>query len=418
MADIDEIKGLVEEGNKTVEAIRAEVDAVKAKAEDAVSQDKVAKMESDLAETLKAKQDAELKLKSIQERMDEFEKKAGRPGAAMDGKDADEYKSAFLQFLRSPDDHKAAQEVYELSRKAADTQTATAASGGFALPEVISADIAKQVQDISPIRQISRVVSVGTPDYKELVNLNGFGTEWVGETDTRSQTNTPDLGEVAPTFGEIAAKPEATRHSLEDLFFDVEAWLRDSAVEQFAIAEGVAFISGNGTNKPTGFLNGTPVATADASRTFGTLQYIPTGAASALSSNPFDEMYDIKYTLKAGYRAASRWVMNSLTLAAFAKVRDNDGQYLLQPAVTADTPDVMLGSPVTIAEDMPDIASDSFPVAFGDFNRGYLIADRVGMGIVRDNVTKPGYIRYIMFKRVGGKLKDTNAIKLLKVATS
>lgn len=417
MSDLDEVKGLFSETQKTVEALRSEVDGLKGK-DDPISQEKVAKIEADLAETLSAKQDAELKLKSIQERMDEFETKMGRPGGAAHGAQADEYKSAFFEFIRRPDDHKAAAAAYELSRKATDTRTSTDASGGYALPEVISADIAKQVQDISPIRQIARVVSVGTPDYKELVNLNGFGTEWVGETDTRSQTNTPDLGEVAPTFGEIAAKPEATRHSLEDLFFDVEAWLRDSAVEQFAIAEGAAFVAGNGTNKPTGFLDGTPVATGDASRAFGTLQYVPTGQAAALSSNPFDEMYDIKYTLKAGYRSAARWVMNSLTMAAFAKVKDSEGQYLLQPAVSAEAPDIMLGSPVTIAEDMPDVEADAHPVAFGDFNRGYLIADRVGMGIVRDNVTKPGYIRYIMFKRVGGILKDTNAIKLLKIAAS
>lgn len=416
MADITEIKSLVEEGNKTIEALRADIDAVKG--EDTLAKEKLAKMEADLAATLSAKQDAELKLKSIQERMDEFETKMGRPGAGMETKDADEYKAAFFQFLRHPDDQKAASVVYELGKKATDVRTATAASGGYALPEVISTAIAKQVQDISPIRQIARVVSVGTPDYKELVNLNGFGTEWVGETGTRNQTNTPDLGEVAPTFGEIAAKPEATRHSLEDLFFDVEAWLRDSAVEQFAIAEGVAFISGNGTNKPTGILNGTPVATADASRAFGTLQYIPTGQAAALSANPFDEMKDITYTLKAGYRAASNWVMNSLTMAAFAKVKDSNGRYLMQDAVTAGEAPRMNGYPVTIAEDMPDIAADAFPVAFGDFSRGYLIADRVGMGIIRDNVTKPGYIRYIMFKRVGGKLKDTNAIKLLKIAAS
>lgn len=415
MADIDEIKTLIEAGNKTIEAIRTDVDA---KADDVVVKDKLSKMEAELAESLAAKQDAELKLKSIQERMDEFETKAGRPGADMEGKAADEYKEAFFNFLRAPDDHKAAGELYELSKKATDVQTATAASGGYALPEVISTTIAKQVQDISPIRQIARVVSVGTPDYKELVNLNGFGTEWVGETNTRSQTDTPDLGEVAPTFGEIAAKPEATRHSLEDLFFDVEAWLRDSATEQFAIAEGAAFVSGDGSNKPTGFLDGTPVATADASRAFGTLQYIPTGQAAALSSNPFDEMTDLVYTMKAGYRAASRWVMNSLTMAAFAKVKDAEGQYLLQDAVSAADPARIKGYPITIAEDMPDIAADAHPVAFGDFQRGYLIADRVGMGIIRDNVTKPGYIRYIMFKRVGGILKDTNAIKLLKIAAS
>lgn len=416
MADFEEIKTLVETGNKTIEAIRSDVDAVKAG--DVLAKDKLAKMETDLAATLAAKQEAELKLKSIQERMDGFETKFGRPGAGLETKAADEYKEAFLAYIRRPDDHKAAADLYDLGQKATDVRTGTAASGGSALPEMISTDIAKQVQDISPIRQIARVVSVGTPDYKELVDLNGFATEWVGETDTRNQTNTSNLGEVAPTFGEIAAKPEATRHSLEDLFFDVEAWLLASAVEQFSIAEGAAFVSGNGTNKPTGFLNGTPVATADASRAFGVLQYVPTGAAAALSSNPFDEVKQITYGLKAGYRAGSNWVMNSLTMAAFAKVKDGDGRYLMQDAVVAGDPARMGGYSVTIAEDMPDIAANAFPVAFGDFQRGYLIADRVGMGMIRDNVTKPGYVRYQMFKRVGGILKDTNAIKLLKIAAS
>jgi HK97 family phage major capsid protein len=124
------------------------------------------------------------------------------------------------------------------------------------------------------------------------------------------------------------------------------------------------------------------------------------------------------FTLKAGYRANARFVMNSLTMAALAKIKDSTGQYLLQPSVSQGAPASMLGYGVTVAEDMPAIAANAFPVAFGDFSRGYLIADRVGMGIVRDEVTKPGYVRYIMFKRVGGKLKDTAAIKLLKVAAS
>lgn len=412
MADLTEIKQLIEDGNKAVAAIREE-----AQSNDVVTQEKFARIEKELAETLAAKQAAELEMKSQQERLDAFEQRLNTPGAP-GSKAVDEYKDAFVDYVRNPDSHKAAEKVLELAAKATDVRTSTAGSGGYALPEVIATDIAKQVQDISPIRQIARVISVGTPDYKELVDLNGFGTEWVGETTTRSQTNTPDIGEVAPTFGELAAKPEATRHSLEDLFFDVEAWLQASAVEQFAIAEGLAFVSGDGTNKPTGFLDGTPVATADASRAFGTLQYIPTGQAAALSANPFDEMKDIKFTLKAGYRPNAQWVMNSTTMASFAKVKDGEGQYLLTPSVVAGEPDMMEGKGITIAEDMPDIAADAFPVAFGDFNRGYLIADRVGMGLIRDNVTKPGYVRFIMFKRVGGALKDTNALKLLKIAAS
>jgi HK97 family phage major capsid protein len=414
---LDDLKPLIEEGNKTIAALRAEVEQIKSA--DALDREKLAKMEADLADTLKAKQDAELAQAAIDKRLAEVETKASRPGGLeAKGEAADEYKEAFVAFIRNPGNPTLQAKMYELQAKATDVRTSTAGSGGYALPEVISTDIAKQVQDISPIRSIARVVQVGTPDYKELVDLNGFATEWVGETTSRSQTDTPDIGECAPTFGEIAAKPEATRHSLEDLFFDVEAWLAASGVEQFAIAEGAAFVSGNGTNKPTGFLAGTPVSTADASRAFGVLQYVASGQAAALASNPFDTFHDIVYGLKAGYRGNARFCMNSLTMAALAKIKDSDGRYLLQSAVAAGVPDMIHGYPITVAEDMPNVGANAFPVAFGDFQRGYLIADRVGMGIVRDEVTKPGYVRYIMFKRVGGKIKDSNAIKLLKIAAS
>lgn len=412
---LDDLKPLIEEGNKTIAALRKEVDEMKSA--DVVQTEKVARIEADLAKTLEEKQAAELAQKAIDDRLAEIETKASRPGALGNKTEqTDEYKEAFIAFIRQPHNPANQSKMYELQQKATDVRTSTNASGGYALPEVISTDIAKQVQDISPIRSIARVVTVGTPDYKELVDLNGFGTEWVGEVSTRAQTDTPNMGEVAPTFGEIAAKPEATRHSLEDLFFDVEAWLAASAVEQFAIAEGTAFVSGNGTNKPTGFLNGTPVATADASRAFGVLQYVPTGAAAALASDPFDTFHTLTYGLKSGYRSAARFVMNSLTMAQLAKAKDSDGRYLLQSSVSEGVPDRIGGYGITVAEDMPNVGADAFPVAFGDFSRGYLIADRVGMGIVRDEVTKPGYIRYIMFKRVGGIIKDSNAIKLLKVA--
>lgn len=412
----EELKSLIEEGNKTIASLRSEVDEMKSA--DVLSAEKIARIETDLAATLAEKQAAEMAHKAMETRIAEMETKGVRPNTPGNSEASDEYKEAFVSFIRSPGDPSLQQKMYELQKKATDVRTSTAGSGGYALPEMIALEIAKQVQDVSPIRQIARVVQVGTPDYKELVDLNGFGTEWVGETSTRAQTDTPNLGEVAPTFGELAAKPEATRHSLEDLFFNVEGWLTGSATEAFAIAEGAAFVSGNGTNKPTGFLAGTPVATADAARAFGTLQYVPTGQAAALATNPFDTFHTMTFGLKSGYRSAANWVMNSATMAALAKERDGDGRYLLQSSVAAGIPSTINGYGITIAEDMPDIAAGTFPVAFGDFSRGYLIADRVGMGIVRDEVTKPGYIRYIMFKRVGGKLKDTNAIKLMKVAAS
>lgn len=416
MEHLEEVKSLFDEGMKLTTALRAEVDELKGKTADVVDTAKLGKIEADLAANIQARQAEGDALKA---RIEDLETKLNRPGKGGAADElADEHKSAFIDWMRDPRDFDRERKLKELQSKATDVRVATAGSGGYALPEEISRQINKTLYDMSPIRQIAKVVTVGTSDYKELVDRNGFGSEWVGETTSRSQTDTPDIAECAPTFGELAAKPQATTHSLDDLFFDVEAWLLASAREQYAVAEGAAFVSGNGTNKPTGFLAGTPVATADSSRAYGVLQYIATGAAAAFGSNPFDNIIDLQMGLKAGYRANGRFVLNSSTAATLAKVRSTDGQYLWQPAIVAGQPDMLRGRPITYAEDMPDVAANAFAVAFGDFSRGYLIADRVGIRVVRDEVTTPGYVKFIVSKRVGGKLLDSDAIKLLKIAAS
>ncbi len=375
-------------------------------------------------------------------RLEKVELKLARPGA-MDGKkqegesrEAAEYRNAFMSWMRNPSDPERRMALQQRSKelkkvqdaafggddgwetRAAQTVTGTGSAGGFALPEVIERQIARLSVDISPIRQIATVRTVGSPDYKELFDVNGSGFEWVGETDTRNQTNTPDLAEVAPTFGMASAKPQASEESLDDLFFDVENWLIMSAVEAITQGEGAAFVAGDGTKKPTGFLAGpAPVATADAARAFGTLQYIASAQAAAMPTDP-DLFHDLVYSLRARYRNNARWVTNKLVLATLRKYKTVDGHYLWQPAVAAGQPPTFMGYPITEAEDMPAVAANSFPLAFGDFREGYLIADRVGMRITRDEITAPGFVKFYVRKRVGGKLRNTQAIKLLKIAAA
>lgn len=414
---LDDLKSLIEEGNRTIAAIRGEVDGIKSK--DVVSEQKLARMEADLAAALSAKQEAERMHKAMENRLAEIEAKANRPGKAGHDVQAEEHKAAFLDFARKGANGGAMDRLYALQEKAADVRTNTGASGGFALPKEIAADIYKVLLDISPIRSIAKVVQTGTTDYHQIVNRGGLAAEWVGETSTRTQpTATPDFADIVPTFGEMSATPEATRHSINDLFFDVEGTLVADAAERFAIAEGIAFISGDGTNKPTGFLAGTTAATGDATRAWGTIQHVPTGVAAALSANPFDQFTTLLYSLKAGYRRNATWVLNSLTFAGLASLKDSTGQYLLQPSISANDPDMIMGKPVVIAEDMASVGAGNLPVAIGDFSRAYLIADIPGIWMVRDEVTKVGWVRFPMAKRVGGRLLDSNAVKALKVATS
>jgi hypothetical protein len=175
-------------------------------------------------------------------------------------------------------------------------------------------------------------------------------------------------------------------------------------------------IGGNGNKKPTGFLAGpTPVATADATRAFGTLQFFASGEAAALPSNP-DVFIDMVYGVRARYRNNARWLTSKLVMAAMRKYKDSTGQYLWQPALTAGQPATFVNYGITEAEDMPAVAANSFPLAFGDFREGYLIADRVGMRMTRDEITQPGFVKFYLRKRVGGILRNTQAIKLLKIA--
>lgn len=381
-------------------------------------------------------------LNEAKSRFEKVETRLARPGGQHGGGDnrqtpeAEAYKTAFMAWVRNPSDperrmamQQRAKELKRVESKAfgdddgfetrsAQVVTSTGAAGGFALPEVIEQQIQRLSVDISPIRQIAMVRTVGSPDYKELFDVNGAGFEWVAEAGARSQTNTPDLAEVAPTFGTASAKPQASEESLDDLFFDVESWLTMSAAEAIAQGEGVAFVSGNGTARPTGFLAGpTPVATADATRAFGTLQYVASAQAAAMPTSA-DTFYDLIYALRARYRANARWVTSKMLVASLRKYKDTTNNYLWQPSLVASEPSTFMGYPIVEAEDMPAVGAGAFPLAFGDFREGYLIADRVGMRITRDEITAPGFVKFYVRKRVGGKLRNTQAIKLLKIAAS
>lgn len=364
----------------------------------------------------------------VKTKLEAMETKLSRPGL-FEGKgdstsrEAAEYKGAFMHWMRAPGDHerqqKATQAQRALQAKAADVRTTVNASGGFALPEEIERAIGRIGLDVSPIRALATVRTVGSPDYKELIDVNGAAFEWLGETDARSQTNTPDLAEIAPTFGMASAKPQATEESLDDLFFNVEDWLISSASDAIYAGEGAAFVSGNGTKKPTGFLAGpTPVTTADSARAFGTLQYIASAQAAAMPTSP-DVFFDMIYSLRARYRANATWVTSKAVLSAIRKYKEaTTNAYMWQPALAAGQPSSFAGFPMVEAEDMPAVAANAFPLVFGDFKEGYLIADHVGMRMTRDEITTPGYVKFYIRKRVGGKLRNTQAIKLLKIAAS
>lgn len=375
------------------------------------------------------KQSYDERFDTLQSEIQRIERINGRLGAGgFRDNQPDEHTELFLRWLRNPRDTAAKLDLEGYQQKAVTTGDNNA--GGYVVPEQLHRQIEQKLRDISPIRRIAHVVEVASSDFKYPLDVGGTSSGWVGEGDTRNETDTPQFEQAVPTFGTVYAYPKASEESVLDVFFDVGDWLVNRVSEEISHQEGVAFISGNGTNKPTGLLDGTPVSTGDhdsPARAFGTLQYVPTGNAGGFpndrlgspADDPGDVLLTTVYTLRARYRQNAVWVMNSNTAAVVRKWKDADGRYLWVESLQAGQPAMLLGYPVVIAEDMPDIAANAFPVAFGDFTRGYLIADQGNLRMtLDDNITTPGFYKWYVRKRVGGVRKDDDAVKVIKCAAS
>jgi HK97 family phage major capsid protein len=291
------------------------------------------------------------------------------------------------------------------------------ADGGYTVPLEIERTIDRVLSQASPIRAIAGVRQIGGGTYRKPITTAGAASGWVGETGSISQTGTPTLAALDFPAMELYAMPAATQTLLDDSQVDIEQWLADEVQIVFAEQEGAAFVNGDGSNKPRGFLHYTNVA--DASWSWGNIGYVASGADGAFaSSNPSDALLDLAYAPKQGYRANGRWVMNRKTESAVRKFKDDNGNYIWQPGTTAGQPATIFGYPVTESEDMPDIASNSYAIAFGDFARGYLIVDRVGIRVLRDPYSAKPYVLFYTTKRVGGGVQNFEAIKLMKFAAS
>jgi HK97 family phage major capsid protein len=292
---------------------------------------------------------------------------------------------------------------------------ATPGEGGYAVPRQIDAVIAAELAEISPIRAIAQVVQTGSAGYRKLVATGGIASGWVSETAPRPGTGTPTFAEIAPPSGDLYANPAASQAMLDDAAFDIETWLASEIAIEFARAEGTAFVRGTGVNQPAGFLTA-PTATAeDGTRAFGAVQYIGSGNATGLGTAPESKLIDLIHKLKSGHRQGAVFVMNSATLASVRKLKTADGAFLWQPGLVEGQPDRLLGYPVIEAEDMPDIAGGAFPIAFGNFRHGYLIAEQSATRVLRDPFTNKPFVHFYATKRIGGKVLDSNAIKLLKI---
>jgi HK97 family phage major capsid protein len=369
---------------------------------DVLSDEKVARIDQALTET--------------KQKLDNLMLAAARPAIGGERTMFDpartERKHAFDRYVRRGEAHGLDMEVKSMSE-------GSNADGGYTVPLEIERTIDWVLAKASPIRAIASVRAIGGATYRKPITTAGAASGWVAETDSVSTTAAPTLAALDFPAMELYAMPAATQSLLDDSQVDIEQWLADEVQIVFAEQEGAAFVNGDGSGKPTGFLHYTTVA--DASWVWGKVGYVASGADGAFVADddgPADALLNLAYAPKQGYRANGRWVMNRKTESAVRKFKDANGNYIWQPGAAAGQPATIFGYPVTEVEEMPDIASNAYAIAFGDFARGYLVVDRVGVRVLRDPYSAKPYVLFYTTKRVGGGVQNFEAIKLMKFAAS
>ena len=350
----------------------------------------------------------ETKLKQSEERMTMLDRKMTLPARTPLGGATDAgapHQKAFNAYLRNGDDDG----LRGLELEAKSLSTAINSDGGYLVDPQTSATVQSVLNATASIRAISSVVQVEATSYDVLVDHTDIGAGWATETGSQAETDTPVIDRITIGLHELSALPKASQRLLDDSAFDIEAWLAGRIADKFARAEAAAFVNGDGVDKPKGFL--THAAVDNDVWAWGNLGYVPSEVNGEVTP---EAIIELVYALGAQYRANASFVMNSKVAGRVRKLTDGDGRFLWSDGLAAGEPAMLMGYPVLVAEDMPDAATDSLSIAFGDFNAGYTVAERPDLRILRAPFSAKPHVLFYAPKRVGGDVTDFAAIKLKK----
>lgn len=333
-------------------------------------------------------------------RLDKLEAKMNRPAPGAGDTDAPDLdRKAFMSFARKGVERMNPEEVKSLT-------VANDASAGYLAPEVFGNEIVKLLRQYSPIRQYARVVTIGAPEIKLPRRTGSVAGYWTGEIADRTGSE-PSYEQLTLTPHELATFTDVSNALLEDNAYNLEGELAAEFAESFAITEGLAFVSGDGTGKPKGLL-ATGAIPAE----------VKTGVAATFpTTNPADKIIDLFHALPGVHAQNAVWVMNRNTLATLRKWKDGQGRYLVVDPLSAGAAVTLLGRPIVEAVDMPDVAANTSPIIFGDLS-GYRIVDRVSLSVLRDpySLATKGQVRFHARKRVGADITHPDRFVRLKVA--
>lgn len=339
-----------------------------------------------------------------------------RPSSGIQGLSSQpsEHKQAFLRYVvKGVEGDLAAHETKAMS-------VLSDPDGGYLVPSEVSDRIVTKQYDTTPMRQLATVMTVNSDALEILRDTDDADAQWVGETDTRSDTETGQFGRIRISVHELHAQPKATQKLLDDATMNVEEWITNKIAGRFSRRENAAFVNGDGVNQPRGIATYPVAATSDASRAWGTFEYVASGASGAFaSSDPADSIISLMHKLKAGYLPKAAWLMPRAVSESIRKFKESTTDaYIWQPGLQAGQPATLLGYPVTLGEDMPSVAAGSLSLAFGNFAESYTIVDRMGLRILRDPFTAAPFVKFRCTKRVGGDVTNFEAVKFLKFSAS
>lgn len=407
-----DIKALISELNKDwtdFKASMAEKDRELArKFDDVVTTEKLDRLNASVGDLQKAVDDANSKIAALT-----VGAGGGDPTLAPEER---EYQANFDNWFRTGEGEGTIKAAMRSGKLRAAYSVGSDPDGGFTAPVEWDRTITDQRVEVSPMRRYASVQSVTGQGFKKLYNLHGTDSGWVGETAARPETNTSTLAEYAFGWGEIYANPAATQQILEDSEINLISWLAGEVNTEFARQEGIAFIGGDGVNKPKGVLMYDAAAEAALPAAqrhpLGPITEVATGAAAALTS---DGLVDLVYDLPEDRSQGAAFYANRKTHATIRKMKDGDGNYLWQPPFQAGQPAQVLGHPINELSGLPNVAAGTIPVIFGNMAQGYRIFDRVGMNVLRDPYTKKPYVLFYTRKRVGGGLWNPEWLRYHRV---
>ncbi|RJL00339.1 phage major capsid protein [Paracoccus siganidrum] len=357
------------------------------------------------------REDIQMKLQAQEERMNMLDRKTAVRGRAPLSTVAETevpHRKAFNAYLRSGDDDGLRGLVIE------EKGLTVASDGGFLAAPQVAETVQRVLHGGASLRRLANVVTVESSVYEVLVDKGELGAGWATEADAEEGA-AGGVERISIPVHELSAMPKASQRLLDDAAFDVEAWLAERIADRFSRAEAAAFVTGDGVAKPRGILS-YPTAPAG-SASDGQIGVVQTGAMGGFPEEaPADSLIDLIYALGAEYRANASFVMNSKTAAMVRKMKDAEGRFLWSDALNAGQSAQLLGYPVLISEDMPDVDIDSISIAFGDFRAAYTIVERPDLRVLRDPFSAKPHVLFYATKRVGGGVTDFRAVKLLQFA--